>query len=436
MHRGAPLLGALADFRDDLLGTLLRASELGPVVRFRWPPGVPVRSYGIFRPDGASRLLVEAAAGYRKDSRPWEETSAFFGDSLLTSQDERWQRQRRFVAPLFTPRRLEGDYSPVLVEEAAYLRDRWLNAPEAVADVRALSVAYTLRAIGRVLFGTDLDDVLPRLQPAFDRANTYLTGRVTTSAIVPRTWPTPANLRGRAAGRELRAIVDGLIERRRAAGGPARDDLLGRLLSARDPQTGQPLSSEEVRDQALIFLLAGHDTTATTLAFTLQLLARHPQVQARVQGEADAGGAMPYTQRVLKEALRLYPPAYAVSRYTASGDVVSGTEIEPESNVFVATYALHRSPEVWPEPAVFDPDRFLPAEVARRHRLAWLPFGAGAHVCIGAQLATMELTVALATLTAGATVVPVDSAPAVAPVASGLVLRPAGPMPHRLVRRR
>ncbi|MDP9397687.1 MAG: cytochrome P450, partial [Actinomycetota bacterium] len=220
------------------------------------------------------------------------------------------------------------------------------------------------------------------------------------------------------------------------ARGPARDDLLGRLLSARDPQTGQPLSSDEVRDQALIFLLAGHDTTATTLAFTLQLLARHPQVQFRVQGEADAGGAMPYTQQVLREALRLYPPAYAVSRYTASGDVVSGTEIAPESNVFVATYALHRSPEVWPEPAAFDPDRFLPAAVARRHRLAWLPFGAGAHVCIGAQLATMELTVALATLTAAATVVPVDGAPAVAPVASGLVLRPAGPMPHRLVRRR
>ncbi len=442
VYRGAPLLGALAHFRDDLLGTLLRAAELGPVVRFRMPPGVPIRTYGVFSPEGANRLLAGSAAAYRKDSRPYAETAAFFGDGLLTSQDERWHRQRRFVAPLFTSRRITGDYLPVLVEEAARMRATWAVAPDATVDVHALSVAYTLRAIGRVLFGAELDDVLPRLGPVFARANAYLSARVSTASLIPRTWPTAGNRRGSAARRELYAIVDGLIERRRAEPG---GDLLGRLLHERDPHTGEPLSADEVRDQALIFLLAGHETTATALAFTLQLLARHPETQARVQLEIDAvrgGGAgsdlvraTPYTQQVLKEALRLYPPAYGVSRYTADGDVIDGTEVLPGSNIFVGTFAMHRSAQVWPDHSRFDPERFAPERVAGRHRMAWLPFGGGAHVCIGAQLATAELTVAIAELLGDFSVHPGGTGEPVPPVASGLVLRPGAPMPHRLVAR-
>jgi cytochrome P450 len=325
------------------------------------------------------------------------------------------------------------------------MRERWRAAPDAITDVHALSIAYTLRAIGRVLFGADLEDALPRLAPVVARANAYLSARITTASIVPRRWPTPTNRSGWAARRDLYAIVDDLIERRRAT--PQGEDLLGRLLAGRDPRTGEVLSDDEVRDQALIFLLAGHETTATALAFTLQLLARHPGVQARVQEETSTVGpprgpdvdlvrATPYTQQVLKEVLRLYPPAYAVSRFTARGDVVSGTEIAPGSNVFVGTYALHRSPDVWTDPARFDPDRFEPTRVARRHRMAWLPFGAGEHICIGAQLATLELTVAVLSLLESSTViVPGDTAD-VPPVVSGLVLRPSAPMPYRLVPRR
>jgi cytochrome P450 len=445
VYHGTPGLGSLAHFRDDLLGTLLRAGELGPVVRFRMPPGVQIRSYGVFSPEGAARMLTGSPEGYRKDSRPYEETSAFFGNGLLTSQDQRWHRQRRFVAPLFTPRRLEDEYLPVLVEEAARMQERWREGPDSTADVHALSVAYTLRAIGRVLFGADLDDVLPRLGPVFARANAYLSARVATASLVPRSWPTRTNRSGRAARRDLYAIADGLIERRRANPGDS-EDLLGRLLRARDPQTRQPLNADEVRDQALIFLLAGHETTATALAFSLQLLARNPQVQRRTQQELDGVGpsegrpgdlvrGTPYLQQVMKEALRLYPPAFAVSRYTATGDVVCGTEIPPRSNVFVGTFAMHRAPDVWPEPTRFDPDRFAPAEVARRHRLAWLPFGAGAHVCIGAQLATAELTVALAQLLRTNRVVCAETDAAVPPIASGLVLRPSAPMPLRLMPR-
>jgi cytochrome P450 len=152
------------------------------------------------------------------------------------------------------------------------------------------------------------------------------------------------------------------------------------------------------------------------------------------QSDVDLVRATPYTQQVLKEALRLYPPAYAVSRFTAQGDVVSETEIPPGSNVFVGTYALHRSPSIWADPERFDPDRFEPTKVARRHRMAWLPFGAGEHVCIGAQLATLELTVAVVSLLESFTVVAPDAA-AVPPVVSGLVLRPSAPMHYRLVRR-
>lgn len=443
VYRGAPVLGALAHFRDDMLGTLVRAEGAGPVVRFRIAAGVPIRSFGVFSPEGAAQVLA-GPGDYRKDSRPYVETRAFFGNGLLTSQDEVWRRQRRFVAPLFSPRRLESEYVPILVEEAARMREDWRASPEAIADVHALSVAYTLRAIGRLLFGTELEDVLPRLGPVFARANGYLNARVTTASLVPRTWPTPTNRVGKAARRDLYAIVDELIAQRRASAGEG-GDLLGRLLAESDPETGEPLSADEVRDQALIFLLAGHETTATALAFTVQLLARHPQVQARVQDEVsavwpdgrpagDVVRATPYTQQVLKEALRLYPPAYAISRYTAHGDVVADTVIPPRSNVFVATFALHRSAQVWPNPLRFHPERFDPAEVASRHRMAWLPFGAGAHVCVGAQLAAAELTVALAHLLTHFTIVPAAEA-TVPPTASGLVLRPAAPMPHSLRRR-
>lgn len=187
VYRGAPVLAALAHFRDDLLGTQLRAAELGSVVRFRMPAGVPIRTYGVFSPEGADRLLAGSAARYRKDSRPYAETAAFFGEGLLTSQDEHWHRQRRFVAPLFAPRRIFGDYMPVLVQEATRMRATWAVAPDATADVHALSVAYTLRAIGRVLFGAELDDVLPRLGPVFARANAYLSARVSTASLIPRT---------------------------------------------------------------------------------------------------------------------------------------------------------------------------------------------------------------------------------------------------------
>ena len=234
------------------------------------PAGVPIRTYGVFSPEGADRLLAGSVARYRKDSRPYAETAAFFGDGLLTSQDERWHRQRRFVAPLFTPRRISGDYTPVLVQEAARMRATWAVAPDATADVHALSVAYCgpsaecCSAPGWTTSCLGSDRCCPSQR--VPRA------RVSTASLIPRTWPTPTKRRGSAARRELYAIVDGLIERQRAA--PDGGDLLGRLLHERDPSTGKPLSADEVRDQALIFLLAGHETTATALAFSLQFLGR------------------------------------------------------------------------------------------------------------------------------------------------------------------
>src|SRR5664279_2099397 len=208
VYRGHPLLGAAPDFRRDPFDTLLRAARLGPVVRFRVPPGVPIRSYGLFSPECAQRVLVQETAGYTKDSAPYQEVAAAFGNGLLTAQREEWHRQRRFVAPLFTPRRLEQDYVPTLVAEGTLLRDRWLTAPEATLDVHAASVRYTLRAVGRMLFGADLDPLLPAFGPAFAQLNVHLRQRLTASLLAPRSWPTPGNIRGRKAQRSLYGMVD------------------------------------------------------------------------------------------------------------------------------------------------------------------------------------------------------------------------------------
>jgi Cytochrome P450 len=196
--------------------------------------------------------------------------------------------------------------------------------------------------------------------------------------------------------------VDRIVrERRRMAASLGADDLIGRLLSARDPVTGQGLSDAEVREQVLLFLLAGHETTATALTFTLHLLGHHPDAQQRVRDEVQQvlGGRAPtaedaaqltYTTRVIKEAMRLYPPAWSIARRTGHDLTIGGYQLPAASAVILSAWAIHRHPQHWDRPAIFDPDRFTPEREAARHRYAYLPLGAGPRACIGSSFALLE----------------------------------------------
>ena len=236
------------------------------------------------------------------------------------------------------------------------------------------------------------------------------------------------------------AVCDDLIATRRASGA-AGDDLIGLLVAARDD--GEALTDAEIRDQVLVFLLAGHDTTALALTFALHLLGRHPEQRERVQAEADAvlAGRTPgaedverlaYTGMVLKEAMRLYPPAWALGRRCMTGDEIGGHALPPGADVVVSAWVTHRHPEFWEEPARFAPERFTPERERERHRHAYFPFGAGPRACIGQYFSVLEAVIALAVLSRD---FEVASLSAEVPLAPRITLHPAGPVPCRVTPR-
>jgi cytochrome P450 len=433
---GSRLLGMAAELQRDQLRTYEAVTaQYGDVVRLSLgPPGLRRVIYLVTHPDGVERVF--GGDGYTKETPYNREIAAYLGDGLLTSDGQRWRQQRRTVAPLFTHRRIAG-YVDLMAEEAARVADRWRGRPS--VDVSAEMVDYTLRAIGRILFGASVDDTVPVIQETFPVLNGHVRRRGLTPLRLPRSVPTAAQRRAARAQRRLYQVVDDIVERRRQAMADGVD-LISRLLAARDPETGAPLTPQEVRDQVLIFLLAGHETTSTALTFTCHLLGRYPDVQRRLQEEIDAvlGGRAPvaddigklrYTSMVIKEAMRLYPPAYALGRISATGDRIAGYQIPPGSIVVLTPWATHRRPDLWPDPERFDPDRFEPAAEAARPRYAYLPFAGGLRGCIGSHFAMTEAVIAVATLLGAYTL---RSEPGPVPLSTGITLRPAGPVSCRI----
>jgi cytochrome P450 len=437
---GSPLLGMTRTLQRDQLGTYESVTaEYGDVVRMvLGPPGLRRVIYLVTHPDGVEQVL--AGNGYTKDTPYYREIAAYLGDGLLTSEGQQRRQQRRTVAPLFTHRRIAG-YVDVMAEEAARLAGRWHEPARrgTPVDVSAEMVDFTLRAIGRILFGASVDDVVPVVQETFPILNQHVRRRGLTPLRLPRGFPTPAQRQAARAQQRLYEVVDAIIERRRRTAGGV--DLIARLVGARDPETGAALSPQEVRDQVLIFLLAGHETTSTALTFACHLLGRHPAVQRRVHEEldgvlagqaptADGVGKLSYTTMVVKEAMRLYPSAYAFGRLCATGDrIAGGHRIPPNSIVVLSPWATHRRADLWPDPGRFDPDRFEPAAEAARPRYAYLPFAGGLRGCIGSHFAMTEAVTAVATLLSTFVL---ESESDSVPLSTGITLRPAGPVRCRV----
>jgi cytochrome P450 len=424
-------------------------AEYGDVVRVvLGPPGLRRVLYLVTHPDGVEQVLGGDPNDFSKDTPYYEEIAAHLGNGLLTSDGPQWRAQRRTVAPLFTHRRTAG-YVDVMAEEADRMAGRFADAVardgsvEGSVDVGAAMVDYALRTVGRILFGTDVDDAVPVVRSTFPTLNRHVRRRGLSPLRPPRWWPTPAQVRADRARRELYRVVDAIIERRTAAGatGP---DLISLLVAARDPETGDGLSRQEIRDQVLIFLLAGHETTSTALTFTLHLLGRHPEVQAAVQREAAEvlGGRAPRADDIarlalatmaVKEAMRLYPPAYALGRLAEKDTTIGGCRVPAGAIVVLSPWATHRRPDLWPEPRRFDPWRFEAAQEQRRPRYAYLPFAGGLRGCIGSHFAMTEAVVAVATLLDRYTVVAEASD---VPLRTDITLQPAGPVRCRVLARR
>ncbi|WP_149181954.1 cytochrome P450 [Streptomyces sp. TRM49041] len=438
---GLPLVGSMLDLKRDSLGTFLAAyREHGDVVRITaGPPGLRTELYAVFSAEGAQQVLATESANFRKDNLFYQEVRESFGNGLLTSQDEEYLRQRRLVQPLFTRRRVDS-YAEAVTGETAALTAAWRHTPDATVDVAAEMTGLTLRAVARILFGTDVESAVDVVERCFPVIGDYVLGRAFSPVTVPRDWPTPANRRAAGAVAELYGVCDRIIEERRADGSVATgEDLLSLLTRAGSDEDGS-LDAAEIRDQVLIFLLAGHETTATSLAFALHLLAGHPEEQRLAREEAVrvlAGrtpqaadlDALPYLNQVIKEAMRLYPAGPVIGRRAVTGTRIGEHTIPAGADVVVAPWVTHRHTRYWDDPERFDPRRFTPEREKERPRYAWFPFGGGPRACIGQHFSMLESVLALAMILQAYELEAVDVD---VPVTAGITLRATAPVRCRV----
>jgi cytochrome P450 len=413
---GHPLLGMVPAFQRDMLGTMIDGFQrYGDIVAYRfgprWGPRKLLRlGIGVYHPDGVRQIFTHRQI-FNRRTVGFGVLAELLGEGLLTSDGDLWVRQRRTLQPLFTPRRVAG-YADLMAAEAG----RVASTPPGTVNLHELMQRYTLRVVGRALFGDEVDDAVAALQRLVPSAGDLSLARAMQLVRLPLGVPTSRNRRLRQLQAELYAIVDRIMARNRDTG--EADDMLSRLRAARDPETGEPLSEREIRDQVLIFLLAGHETTAGALTFTLYLLGRHPEIQDRVA----AGGAVQIRAPHM-EGMRLYPPVYSTERMVATDTEIMGYPVRAGTLVVGSPWVTHRHPGFWPDPDRFDPDRFIGEH--DRPRYAYFPFGGGPRSCIGEHFALLEATILLRTLLSRHRVDTLDADLKLQPL---ITLRPAAPV--------
>lgn len=411
--------------RDPMRTYAELARHYGDAVKV--PFGVRRSFFLLSRPEHAERILVANQDNYVK-AFTYRPLRAVLGDGLLTSEGETWRRHRRQVQPVFAHRHVVG-FAPHMVESAAGAVRRWPDGVklDAADELRRL----TLDIVGRALFGRELAKESGR------------TGRslatMQRAAVVGTFLPAATARRGvyrrvPGLGGAL-AQLEGLVQR--VLKGPSGGGGLLNLIR----ESGE-FDEAELRDEVLTLLLAGHETTAASLAWTFILLSKYPAARERLEAEVDEvlGGrepkaedvdALPWTKAVLSEAMRLYPPAWTIERDSLDDDVVAGVEIPGRSTIAVPPYLLHRNPDIWPNPEGFQPERFRGEQ--NRHRYAYLPFGGGRRICVGAGFAMLEATLVLATISRTHRLDLVPGVPV--PGRAEITFRPSGPVPMKVIRR-
>ncbi len=374
----------------------------GDVVRYRFGK-MPV--FLVVHPDGVKHVLQENHRNYVK-SVDYQILKRVLGEGLLTSEGQLWLRQRRLMAPMFHRQRVAG-FGATMVDSTLKMLDRWSSpAVEGGAlDVCNEMMQLTLEIVARVLFKVELaGELAHEIGHDVTVANERL-GQFDLGTLLA--WlPTPRNREFRRATRSLDAIVDGIIAEHRRSG-QDRGDLLSLLLAARDEDTGEAMSDQQVRDEALTLILAGHETTANALAWTWYLLSQNPEVERKLHAElADVlGGRLPtvadlprlrYISMVIDESMRLYPPAWSIGRSPVADDEILGFNVRAGCSVMLSQWLTHRHPDFWENPERFDPERFSPERSANRPHYAYFPFGGGPRQCIGNVFALTEANLILA----------------------------------------
>jgi cytochrome P450 len=400
--------------------------------------------FHIMDPSLIQEVLVGNGDALAKGPELRRSLGSALGEGLLTANGGHWKWQRQSASPMFRHERLLA-YLPAMLETAAETRDRWLKlSPGAEID------------IGHEMMRTTFDIIVETMLSGRGNIDVAKTERAVTDYLEATGWlfalsllnaptwmPFPGRARSNAAGRYLRDSIGSIAAARRSAGS-ASGDLIDMLLAASDPETGRTMTDDEITDNLLTFIAAGHETTALGLAWTFDLLSQHPEYAERALAEIETVtsgaplepahiGQLIYTRQVFQEAMRLYPPAPIIARVTTQPFTLAGRPVPVGSMIYVPIYAIHRHSALWDRPEAFDPDRFAPELSKARHRYAYMPFGGGPRVCIGSSFAMLEGVALLATLLRGIRLTRVAAEPPKPRMR--LTLRPGTPLMMRVERR-
>ncbi len=434
-----PLRQQMRALRDFHTGPEILRDAGGPVTRLKLAPSWLIPDIVVTTsPKGAHDVLGTSDAIVERNTLH-HEMRGMIGANLFVVPHDEWLPRRRLLQPLFTKKHVR-DFGGPMSEAAESITAGWGSISEVDLDVQCRKL--TLRALGRSVLGLDLDDQADRIAEPLQVMLTYVADRGVAPFRLPSWVSTPARRRARAASAELRALAADVLAACRS--NPDADAPLVRaLIDARDPSTGECLRDEDIRDELIVFMGAGHDTTATTMAYALWQLGRRPDLQYRLRAEVDAIdadrltpddlGRLPYTVQVLHEALRLCPPGAMNARLTMQDIEVDGYRVAAGSLVGVGVYALQRDPRLWERATEFDPDRFDPAVAKDIDRWQYLPFGAGPRTCVGDHFAMLELALALATIVRD---VDIESLEPEFPMATPFTTVAAAPIRARVTSRR
>jgi cytochrome P450 len=401
--RGIPLLGNSLQFGRDELGFLTQTQRIfGDLVSYDlagWP------SVLVNRSDDIEKILVKDHQNFIKNRVIWRHVTAVFGKGLLTAEGELWQRNRRLAAPAFAGQQLQG-YGPDIVALARSAAGGW-KASE-IRDMHAEMMALTLRIAAKAFMNSEVEQDIADMDHAVHDLTVEIASRFKRPVVIPDWVPLPGHIRYRRAIATGERIIGRMIDERRAHGYHGRQDFLSRLMAAKD-ESEQGMSDSQLRDETLTLLLAGHETTALALSWSFYLIGQDAESAQRLAAEVDEalGGRdataedlprLKFTESVVLEAMRLYPPAWAIGRESTGPFQLGGYEFGAGTTIFISPWVLHRDPRHFEDPETFRPERWLDGLARRLPRFAYMPFGGGPRICIGQRFAMMEAILILATI--------------------------------------
>jgi len=402
---GHPLLGNLKDLRTRVLEFFCGLQEAyGDISTIRF--SLRKVSY-VQNPELIQYILQENNRNYTKSLR-YEQLKYLLGNGLLTSEGEFWLRQRRMIQPAFHKNKLQLLCDEMVACTAETIKNLQKNFSGKEINIASEMMALTLQIVGKTLLNADVKSDAKNVGVALSFLLKAVNKRTRTPVLLPLWVPVPHHLKIRKAVKSINNVLDKIFEERRN-NSSSRYDLLSMLMEAKYEDTGEHMDNRQLRDEVMTLFVAGHETTANALSWTLHLLSTSPDVLNNCREEMnrvlndqlpsfDRLAELKYITMVLEESMRLYPPAWIIGRKTIHPDVVGQYSIPGGHNLLICPFALHRDKRFWSEPEKFDPLRFTPDEIKKRPKFAYLPFGGGPRLCIGNNFALMEMQIVIAML--------------------------------------